>query len=207
MTSQFSDVLRKDIDLIADATSLPTWNFQQSFLLHIFDGLRRRDILHYCIIVDVPPYFCSSFFFNKTAQGKIGSNTPSVQHRQPGRSRQNDNCAIAVHLNYMVKDVCCLIDDDLFLLEEWADGQKRYRVKGISDDIMYCRPNWRNNLEMCFYTMANGVRFEWLEFDDGYGKIPEFLFVMNDWGGLSKASEIRCKVDRKNTKITWRSYC
>jgi hypothetical protein len=84
-------------------------------------------------------------------------------------------------LNYTAGDFHCMLDGELFLTEEWSDDRERCRQAGIPED-MFHRPKWQIALELRSRAVANGVRFEWMGFDEGYGKVPEFLFALDDCG-------------------------
>ncbi len=58
--------------------------------------------------------------------------------------------------------------------EAWDGDRERCRRAGIPDDAVY-RPKWRMALEQYDRAVANGVRFAWLTFDEGYGSKPELL--------------------------------
>lgn len=47
-------------------------------------------------------------------------------------------------------------------------------MAGIPDDVAY-RPKWKIALELLDRAKGNGVTFDWLTFDEGYGGKPEFL--------------------------------
>jgi hypothetical protein len=49
-----------------------------------------------------------------------------------------------------------------------GDESRRCREAGIPDTLLY-RPKWRIGLEMYDRAVANGVTFEWMTFDEGYG--------------------------------------
>jgi len=180
VTGQLSDLQRKSIEPMADAAGLPPRNLQQFLSLHKWDELRMRDTLQR-IVANEHPHSCSIGIFDETGHGKKGDKTPGVQRQWCGRSGKIDNCVVTVHLNYTAGDFHCLLDDDLFLPEEWANDRARCRAAGIPDDMSY-RPKWQIALELRSRAVANGVRFEWLGFDEGYGKVPEFLFALDDIG-------------------------
>jgi SRSO17 transposase len=47
---------------------------------------------------------------------------------------------------------------------------------------MTYRPKWQMALELWERAVANGIRFEWVGADENYGKVPEFLFHLDDRG-------------------------
>ncbi len=180
VTGQLSDLQRKSIEPMADAAGLPPRNLQQFLSLHKWDELRMRNTLQH-IVASEYPHPCSIGLFDETGHGKKGNKTPGVQRQWCGRSGKIDNCVVTVHLSYTAEDFHCVLDGDLFLPEEWDNGRDRCRAAGIPDDMPY-RPKWQIALELRSRAVANGVRFEWFGFDEGYGKVPEFLFALDDSG-------------------------
>jgi SRSO17 transposase len=77
-------------------------------------------------------------------------------------------------LAYATRDFHCLLDGDLFLPESWSEDRDRCRAAGIPDEVVY-RPKWKIALELLDRARGNGVVFDWLTFDEGYGGKPEFL--------------------------------
>jgi SRSO17 transposase len=88
---------------------------------------------------------------------------------------------VTVHLGYAQGDFHCLLDGDLFLPEDWAADRERCREAGIPDDVEY-RPKWQIALDLHDRAAANGVAFDWLACDEGYGGKPEFLRQMDARG-------------------------
>ena len=111
---------------------------------------------------------------DETGHVKKGKMTPGVQHQYCGHVGKQENCIVTVHLAYTVGEFHTLIDQDLFLPESWSEDRERCRKAGIPDDVVY-RPKWEIALEQYDRATQNGVVFEYLTFDEGYGDIPEFL--------------------------------
>src|SRR5512135_1623832 len=84
------------------------------------------------------------------------------------------NCVVTVHLGLARGDFHCLLDGELFLPESWDADRDRCREAGIPDDMVY-RPKWKIALELYDRAIANGLRFDWLTFDESYGGKPELL--------------------------------
>jgi SRSO17 transposase len=180
VTGQLSDLQRKSIEPMADAAGLPPRNLQQFLSLHKWDELRMRDTLQQ-IIARRHQHPRSIGIFDETGHPKKGDKTAGVQRQWCGTNGKIDNCVVTVHLNYTAGDFHCLLDGELFLPESWAKDRDRCREAGIPDDMTY-RPKWQIALELRSRAVANGVRFEWLGFDEGYGKVTEFLFALDDCG-------------------------
>jgi SRSO17 transposase len=111
---------------------------------------------------------------DETSDPKKGGKTPGVQKQWCGRLGKTENCIVTVHLGLARDDFHCLLDGELFLPESWDADRDRCREAGIPETMTY-RPKWKIALELYDRTVGNGVRFDWLTFDEGYGSKPEFL--------------------------------
>src|SRR4051794_32825402 len=85
-----------------------------------------------------------------------------------------DNCVVTVHLALTNGTFETLADADLFLPRSWSDDRARCREAGIPDEVVH-RAKWRIALEQLDRAQANGVKLDWLTFDEGYGGKPCFL--------------------------------
>ena len=122
---------------------------------------------------------------DETSVAKKGAKTPGVQRQYCGASGKIDNCIVTVHLGY-TRQVgaghwAVLLDADLYLPKVWAEDRARCTAADIPED-MVCRPKPAMALEQVRRALANGVRFDWFVFDEGYGKDPSFLFGLDALG-------------------------
>jgi SRSO17 transposase len=78
-------------------------------------------------------------------------------------------------------DFHTLLTGELFLPQDWSADRERCRAAGIPDEMVH-RPKWQIALEQHDWAVANGVRFEWLTADEGYGEVPAFHFALDDRG-------------------------
>ena len=180
VSGQLSDLERKSIEPMADAAGLPPRNLQQFLSLHKWDELRMRDTLAQIVARD-HGHCCSIGVIDETGHAKKGDKTPGVQRQWCGNTGKKDNCVVTVHLNYTAGDFHCLLDSELFLPEVWAQDRPRCAAAGIGPEMGH-RPKWQIALELHQRAVANGVRFEWIGADEGYGRVPEFLFQLDDRG-------------------------
>lgn len=97
-----------------------------------------------------------------------------MQKQWCGRLGKTENCVVTVHLGLACDDFHCLLDGELYLPESWDADRDRCREAGIPDTMTY-RPKWQIALELYDRAIGNGLRFDWLTFDEGYGSKPEFL--------------------------------
>ena len=180
VTGQLSDLQRKSIEPMADAAGLPPRNLQQFLSLHKWDEMHMLDTLQQ-IVASEHQHPCSVGIFDETGHGKKGDKTPGVQRQWCGNTGKQDNCVVTVHLNYTAGDFHCLLDGELFIPESWADDPPRCKAAGIPEQLTH-RPKWQIALELWEHAVANGIRFEWVGADEGYGKVPKFLFKLDDRG-------------------------
>jgi len=180
VAGQLSDLQRKSIEPMADAAGLPPRNLQQFLSLHKWDETHMLDTLQQ-IVANEHQHPCSIGIFDETGHGKKGDKTPGVQRQWCGNTGKQDNCVVTVHLNYTAGDFHCLLDGELFIPESWSDDPLRCKAAGIPEQLTH-RPKWQIAFELWEHAVANGIRFEWVGADEGYGKVPEFLFKLDDRG-------------------------
>ena len=61
------------------------------------------------------------------------------------------------------------------------EDRDRCRAAGIPDEVVY-RPKWQIALELYDRTSDNGMTFDWLSFDEGYGSKPLYLQGLDERG-------------------------
>jgi SRSO17 transposase len=120
-----------------------------------------------------------------SAHAKQGKETPGVQRQWCGESGKRDNCVIGQHLLYTDNDphtpFSCVVATDLYLPSSWDEDRDRCRRAGIPDEIVY-RPKWQIAMDQLTRVMAEGLRFDYVTFDEDYGKVPEFVFGLDRLG-------------------------
>lgn len=170
---QLSNLERKSVEPIAVASGVPTRTLQEFLSLLSWDHDRMRDRLQQIVAAEhAGPG--SVGLLDETSFVKKGTKTPGVQRQWCGTLGKVENCVVTVHWGYTRGDFQCLLDGDLFLPESWHKDRDRGAAAGIPESIVY-RPKWRIALEQYDRAVANGLRFDWLTFDEGYGGQPEFL--------------------------------
>lgn len=190
VSGQLSDLRRKSIEPMADAAGIKPRDLQHFLALHQWDEDRMRDTVAHIVARD-HPHPCSVGLLDETAHPKKGDKTPGVQRQWCGNTGKQDNCVVTVHLGYAAGDFHCLLDAELFLPESWAEDRDRCGQARIPEDMTH-RTKWRMGLELYDRAVANGVRFEWLTFDEAYGQAPEFLFELDQRGQRYVAEVPRC---------------
>jgi SRSO17 transposase len=170
---QLSDLPEKSVEPIALEAGVAPRTLQEFLSQLKWDDQRLRERLQEVVRTEHAGAHAIGLF-DETSDPKKGDKTPGVQKQWCGRLGKLENCLVTVHLGYAVEDFHCLLDGEMFLPESWAADRPRCREAGIPDTVAY-RPKWRIALELYDRALANGLRFAWLTFDEGYGSKPEFL--------------------------------
>jgi SRSO17 transposase len=177
---QLSDLDRKSVEPMALKAGLAPRTLQEFLSLLTWDEAKMRDRLQKIVAAEhAGPN--SVGLIDETSFIKKGKMTPGVQRQWCGHLGKVENCVVTVHLGYARGEFQCLLDGALFLPESWHEDRERCRKAGIPDDIVY-RPKWKIALEQYDRAVANGIRFDWLTFDEGYGDKPEFLAGLSTRG-------------------------
>jgi SRSO17 transposase len=69
------------------------------------------------------------------------------------------------------------VDADLYLPVSWDQDRQRCQAAGIPDEVRY-RPKWRIALDQLLRLHGNGLHFDWLVFDEGYGAAVPFVEIL-----------------------------
>src|ERR1035437_9758787 len=163
----------------------------------VWDHLRLRDRLQQRIAAlhapapgasSAPDDLGAIGLIDETSMAKKGDQTPGVQRQYCGASGQIDNCIVSVHLGYAHGPFKALLDAELFVPKSWAQDRERCRRASIPEDMSY-RPKTAIAIAEVQRAIGNGLQFDWLVFDEGYGKNPAFLFGL-DAPGQSWIGEV-----------------
>ena len=179
---QLSDLPRKSVEPIALKAGVPVRTLQEFLSQHCWNNDRMRERLQQIVVRDHAGEH-SIGLIDETSFVKKGEKTPGVQRQHCGAVGKHENCIVTVHLGYARDDFHCLIDGDLFLPESWSNDRERCREAGVPDEVVY-RPKSEIALELHARAQANGVKFEWLTFDEWYGAKPEFLRTLDRRGQM-----------------------
>jgi SRSO17 transposase len=170
---QLSDLPQKSVEPIALAAGVAPRTLQEFLSQLVWDHDKMRDRVQQLVVAQhAGPHRIG--IFDETSDPKKGVKTPGVQKQWCGRLGKTENCMVTVHLAYAQENFHCLLDGELFLPESWAEDRERCREAGIPDTMVY-RPKWQIALELYDRALANGLTFDWLTFDEGYGSKPELL--------------------------------
>lgn len=173
-----SDLPRKSAEPIALASGTPVRTMQEFLRDHTWDYLQMTTLAQQraaALLPKLPDDGLGTIgIVDETAQPKKGRKTPGVQRQWCGRLGKIENCVVTVHVGVARGRFTALLGGDLFLPEEWSNDRPRCREAGIPDKVVH-RPKWKIALEQYDLAKKNGVRMDWMTFDEGYGNTPAFL--------------------------------
>jgi len=104
---------------------------------------------------------------------KCGSDSVGVARQYCGATGKIDNCQMGVYLTYASAKGHTLLDERLYLPEEWARDMPRREKAGVPANVVF-RTKPELGLELV-RTVGPKVRHGWVTFDEADGKDPGFL--------------------------------
>jgi SRSO17 transposase len=177
-----SDLPRKSVEPIALEAGTAVRTLQEFLVTTRWDQERARDRLQHDLASAVAAIPTDSLgtvgVIDETSCQKWGDQTPGVQRQYLGCVGKVDNGIVTVHVGVAKGRFQALLDADLYLPQSWDEDRERCRVAGIPDEVVY-RPKWRIALDQVVRLNDNGVTFDWLIFDEGYGAAVPFLRILN----------------------------
>ena len=178
-----SDLKRKSAEPMALAAGCAVRTLQEFLRDHQWQHTQVRDFLQRGVeaeLAGLPDDGLGNVgLIDETSALKSGTKSPGVQRQYLGCVGKIDNGIVTVHLGVCKGRYKTLLDAELFLPQEWANDRERCRAAGIPEDMDY-RPKTQIALEEIDRARANGVLLDWLTFDEGYGKAPEFLCGLDE---------------------------
>ena len=173
-----SDMERKTAEPMALLTKVPVRNVQQFLkaVLWNHDGLvNDLQKLLFRSVSKMPDNGLGTVaIFDETSVVKKGDKTPGVQRQYLGCVGKVDNGIVTVHLAVVKGRFKAMLDGELFLPESWDKAMERRKAADIPASMRY-RSKWKIAYELYAKSLANGWKFDWMTFDEGYGSKPTFM--------------------------------
>jgi SRSO17 transposase len=177
-----SDLPRKSVEPIALACGTAVRTLQEFLTTAAWGHDQARDLLQRRLADHLGALPADPLgtvgVIDETSCLKQGDQTPGVQRQYLGCVGKVANGIVTVHIGVAKGRFQALLDADLYLPQSWDHDRERCRQAGIPDDVRY-RAKWRIALDQLLRLHANGVRFDWLTFDEGYGDKVPFLTVLS----------------------------
>ena len=177
-----SDLPRKSIEPIALEAGTAVRTLQEFLVTARWDQGSARDTLQKhigAVVADLPTDPLGTVgVIDETSCRKWGDHTPGVQRQYLGCVGKIDNGIVTVHIGVTKGTFQALLDADLFLPKSWAADRDRCQEAGIPEDVGH-QTKWRLAVDQWLRLSGNGVSFDWLTFDEGYGAAVPFLKFLN----------------------------
>lgn len=104
-----------------------------------------------------------------------------------GRLGKVDNCQVGVFAALACRSHVTLIDTRLYLPKVWINDPERCRNAGVPEEFIVYQKKSEQALDMIKQARNNGIRFNWVGVDGGYGKEPDFLRGLDSSGEIFMA--------------------
>jgi SRSO17 transposase len=184
-----SDLPRKSVEPIALAAGSCVRSLQLLLTQHDWDEAGLRDAMQRRIVQEHLPAPGEQRsdavgvvgWIDETRVAKKGDQTPGVQRQYCGSTGKIENCIVSVHLAVGYGSFSGLLDSDLYVPQKWSEDNDRCQEAGIPDDLSF-RSKPQIALEQVKRALGNGLRFDWIGFDEGYGGKPWFLRGLEELG-------------------------
>lgn len=184
-----SDLRRKSVEPIALAAGGCVRSLQLLLTQHDWDEAGLRDAMQRRIVEEHLPApgqertdaVGVTGWIDETSVAKKGDKTPGVQRQYCGSTGKIENCVVTVHLAVGYGSFSALIDSDLYVPQKWIDDPDRCEEAGIPRQTPF-RSKPQIALDQVKRALGNGLRFDWIGFDEGYGSKPWFLVGLEQLG-------------------------
>lgn len=116
-----------------------------------------------------------AFVIDESGFGKKGEMSVGVARQWNGRLGKTDNCQVGVFGAITREGVAALIDEELYLPEEWTQDRARCEQAGIPEAARAFRTKGQIAFEMVLRARRLGLQFAYSVIDGGYGQLPWLL--------------------------------
>ncbi len=123
-----------------------------------------------CLIID------------ESGNPKKGDQSVGVERQWCGNLGKIENCQVGVYAALTCGHETTLIDTQLYLPKSWIDDPDRCRADGIPEECIVQKSKAQIALGIVRRQKSEGIRFNWVGADAGYGKEPWFLRELDKEG-------------------------
>lgn len=179
---QLANLPGKTVEHLAEHAQVPPRTLQDFLATHSWDHERAVDRLQQ-VVAEQHHDEQAIGLIDESGFPKRGQKTAGVARQWCGRTGKIDNCMISVALGYasFTGTFRCTLGSELYLPKEWDQDRQRCQKAGIPSNLGH-QPKWRIALALLERAQDNGVRFQWLTFDEAYGNNTHFLQALQRMG-------------------------
>jgi len=121
----------------------------------------------------------TALIIDESGLAKKGTKSVGVARQWCGRLGKVDNCQVGVFAALSHREHVSLIDERLYLPQEWTKDRKRCKEAGIPAEVRF-KTKSELAYEMILNQRAKEIRFAWTGLDAGYGKDTPLLCALDD---------------------------
>ena len=121
-----------------------------------------------------------SIHIDESGFKKDGKDSVGVKRQYYGRLGKIENCQMGVFLSYACGNRRTLIDERLYLPEDWAKDPIRRKKCGVPEDVFF-KSKGQLGLEMILAAQKRGVPFGWIGWIVSMGDSHGFLMKSISW--------------------------
>ena len=129
-------------------------------------------------------YEDSALLIDESGCPKKGTQSVGVARQWCGQLGKVENCQVGVFAALSRGADVTLIDERLFLPEDWTRDAARCQAAGIPKAQRGFQRKTDLALAMITHARQQGIGFAWVGFDGFYGNDPAFLRVLEDQGEI-----------------------
>lgn len=122
----------------------------------------------------------TALVIDESGFAKKGAHSAGVARQWIGRLGKTDNCQVGVFAAVTRREVAALVDAQLYLPEDWVKDTERCETAGIPEEERVFRTKGEIALDMVLRARRDGLKFDWVTFDGGYGHLPWLLNALDD---------------------------
>ena len=122
----------------------------------------------------------TALVIDESGFAKKGEHSAGVARQWNGRLGKTDNSQVGVFAAITRGEVAALVDAELYLPESWTSDPDRCESAGIPESAQTFRTKGEMALERVLRVRRNGLLFDWVSFDGGYGQLPWLLNDLDD---------------------------
>jgi len=115
---------------------------------------------------------------------KRGDKSVGVGRQWCGQLGKVDNCQVGVFTALACGSAVTLVGARLYLPESWTKDPERCKLAAIPGEHIVQKSKCDLALEEIFHARCNGIHFNWVGVDGGYGKEPSFLRSLHGAGEI-----------------------
>lgn len=130
------------------------------------------------------------FVVDDSGVAKKGNKSAGVARQYSGTLGKVDNCQIGVYGAYVSSRGRCLVEEDLYLPEQWCEDHQRRQEAEIPEEVSF-RTKPQIALQQVRRAHEGPLPFRWVTCDDLYGQNGGFRDGVDDLG-LKYVAEIPC---------------